>query len=73
MTWNHRVFNEPTPEGDWLTIREVYYDGDVPKGYTADPIDPSGETLEELGLVLEQMKEALCKPVLTEQDFRSQE
>jgi hypothetical protein len=71
MTWNHRVIRETQPDGsEWLGIHEVHYREDGrPRAYTAEPIGVVGETLEELAWVLDHMRIALGKPVLSDADF----
>ena len=61
MTWEYRVM----VRGDELAICEVYYceDGRV-QGYSATPVFPPGETVEELRLNCELYVTALQKPVL---------
>lgn len=81
MTWNYRVMqhDHETPIiGDdgkpvietSFDIHEVYYSTDGnPVSYTSDPIAVSGESIDGLGWVLDRMREAVAKPVLTEADF----
>ena len=48
--WNHRVVKSILPNGlAWFSVREVFYNdkGEV-NGYTKDPVDISGETVEDL-------------------------
>ena len=61
MTWEYRVMLRD----DELAIYEVYYyeDGRV-QGYSATPVFPAGETIEELRLNCELYVAALQKPVL---------
>ncbi|MFL5802419.1 MAG: hypothetical protein ACJ8CR_11860 [Roseiflexaceae bacterium] len=67
ITWNYRVFREEN--GDY-TIREVIYDDDgAVLGCTADPVEPYGQSLEDLARELEWFKEALTLPVLTLDDM----
>lgn len=69
MSWNHRVvkrmikgLNEEVPS---FGIHEAFYDknGRV-WGITQEPMDPHGETIEELRQDLEWMMKALEHPVL---------
>jgi hypothetical protein len=71
MTWNYRVVKHTDSEGiTHFGIHEVYYDKDGrPSMYTESAMAPYGETLEELAEDLERMREALIKPVLTDEDF----
>lgn len=71
-SWNYRVM-EFTAEGDsWRAIHEVHYTNGVPTAYTANPAvvfwDQDG-TNDQGPWVLDRMREALGKPVLTEKDF----
>jgi hypothetical protein len=67
MTWNYRVFREE--DGDFV-IREVFYaeDGSIIT-CTADPVEPFGNTLDELAQSIEDFKAALALPVLTLRDI----
>lgn len=69
MHWNHRVMRQHFDGTDEVTygIREVFYndDGSI-DGWTAEPIDPHGETVEELRADLERMLACLDRPVLDE-------
>ena len=69
MHWNHRVMirhHEGTDETS-MGIREVFYDDDGNiDAWTADDMDPHGETLEELRADLERMLACLERPVLDE-------
>jgi hypothetical protein len=71
MTWNHRVLK--TKDGvdgsDWYAIHEVFYEDGKPRSYTANPIDVSGESIDDIRWVLERMRECLDKPALTPADF----
>ena len=69
MTWNYRVVRRIVGGEVTFGIHEVYYDGDRPKTTTECPIDPYGETLEELKDDLDRMREALDKPVLNYEVF----
>lgn len=78
MGWNHRVMRHPPDPAlgereAWYAIHEVFYASDEVDDrvvdssqtrYTADPIAPWGEDVDELRRVLEQMLAALDKPVL---------
>lgn len=76
MSWNYRVieFVQPGSDEPWQAIHEVYYDQDGnPDGYSEEPAcvsstDAAG-TVAGLGWVLDNMREALSKPVLVERDF----
>ena len=71
-TWTYRVVRQIHPEGDSYTIREIYTDTEIANGkpvrtitaFSAEPEYPMGETPQELMENLEQMMEALKKPML---------
>lgn len=70
MTWNDRVLRRVVrlPDGaEEVTfgIHEVFYNtkGEV-TGFTQEPVDVSGDSLEELELVLQHFARALREPVL---------
>ena len=75
MSWNYRVIyhHEEQPGESWHGIHEVYYaedNDDHPVSYKTDHIGVmSTEGIEGLGWVLDRMREALAKPVLTPGDF----
>lgn len=67
ITWNYRVFREENGE---YVIREVFYaDDGAALGCTDDPVEPYGQSLEELARELESFQEALTLPVLTLADM----
>ena len=67
MTWNYRVFRED--DGDYV-IREVFYDEEgTVLGCTADPVEPYGQSLEELARDIEWFQEAVTLPALTLADM----
>ena len=67
MTWNYRVFRENEHE---YVIREVFYadDGTI-LACTAEPVEPFGQSIEELARSIEDLKAALQLPVLTFDDI----
>ena len=71
ITWNYRVFREAN--GDYI-IREVFYkeDGFI-IGCTENPVEPWGQSLEELARDIASFKEALTLPVLTLADIPANE
>ena len=72
MGWNHRVLRHIYTEETWLAIHEVYYDDEGnPNSCTVDPIEPGGETLDELKAGLELMMKACEKPILDYEYFES--
>lgn len=58
--WNYRVM---VKEGEYA-IHEVYYEGERVSNYTAEPVSPSGESIEELTNDVRSYLSALEKPVL---------
>jgi len=81
MSWNYRVFKTIHENSTEYDIREIYYESGNdknPTAYTADPVKPeafwedvNSTPIDDLRWQLEQMLEALDKPVLTEQDFNN--
>lgn len=83
MSWNYRVIEKDgflprelqTYKNEKVTfyeIHEVYYDneGNITM-FSADPISPYGDDLDDLAKDLEKIKEALKKPVLKYSDISS--
>ena len=68
MRWNHRAMRTVHDNGEVAySIREVFYDDDgTIEGWTAEAMDPHGETLDELRADLVRMLACLGKPVLDE-------
>jgi len=67
--WNYRVIKRLETPGDesCYQVHEVYYDSDGNiEMWIDDPVEPSGESLEELREDLKHFSEALQKPVLVE-------
>lgn len=64
--WNHRIMRRQFKGfPSRVAIYEVFYDAKKePVTWTADPVYPSGETMEELRAVLQSMMDALDRPVL---------
>jgi len=54
----------------WLAIHEVYYKetGEC-RAYTENPVSVFADDVAGIGWVLDRMREALEKPVLSESDF----
>ena len=69
MTWNYRVIEFPDVE-PYRQIHEVHYEDGKPSTYTYRPAGVSWYISEDPGDILEMMKLALDKPVLTPEDFR---
>ncbi|MCA1782025.1 MAG: hypothetical protein LC679_07580 [Intrasporangiaceae bacterium] len=72
MNWNHRVMRKTHDTGEVAySIREVFYESDGEDagkiiGWTADAMDPHGETLDELRADLARMLAACDRAVLDE-------
>lgn len=73
MTWNNRVvkrvYRKGSIEETLYEIHECFYEGkpgpdNEARSCTIDPIDPHGETLEELRETLVRMLAATYQPVL---------
>ena len=67
--WNYRVVHRlhKHPKGDEhvYAIHEAYYNSaGLVEAVTQNPVEPWGETLEELKTSLQRMNEALAKPIL---------
>jgi hypothetical protein len=70
MTWNHRVVRKVYPSGVVMFgIHEVLYKDYLPNLVTENPIDLSGESMEELRETLDWIMKALSQPVLEYSDF----
>jgi len=66
--WYHRVVKSILPNGlEWFSVREVFYDdkGEV-DGYTKDPVDISGETVEGLKEYCQWILNCFDKDVIVE-------
>lgn len=73
MTWNYRVIEFATPDGEpWRAIHEVFYGADgQPMSYGENPASVVwDEGLSEPHGVLMRMLAALNQPVLIETDFK---
>ena len=64
MKWNYRIISEKAPYGVFYQIYEVYYDDGKIIGMTESPCKPYGDDVEELRSNLEQMLQALDRPIL---------
>jgi hypothetical protein len=77
-SWNYRVMEFTHGEETWRALHEVHYENGVPRGYSTGPAvvmwdggeAASGNAAAEG--ILRNMRDSLAKPVLREQDFRSQ-
>ena len=66
--WNHRVVKQVLDDGlDWYSVREVFYneDGDI-CGYTQEPVDISGESIESLRQYCQWVLGCLYKDILVD-------
>lgn len=70
MTWDYRVIKYNTNGNVYYKIHEVYYNekGEI-ELYTEEPIEPHGDTLEELIKDIEFMAEATKKPVISKKEL----
>lgn len=76
MSWNYRVIEFVTPEGEpWRAIHEVYYESDgKPWLYSEKPAGVVwDEGRDEAVSILNRMMDALNKPVLVERDFKREQ
>lgn len=67
--WNYRVVRTYHQKEEISTfhIHEVYYDDDDKiERWSMDPMDPFGNTFEDIQIDVEHMLEAFTRPVLTE-------
>ena len=70
MTWNYRVIRKCHTETDSVTyhVHEVYYGGDGSiKKWTEEPVEPLGETPEELREDIRYFLRAFRFPILEEE------
>jgi len=64
--WNHRVVKAKYSDGtEYYSVREVFYndDGSI-FGYTSEPVDVSGESMEDLKEYIQWCLDCLDKPML---------
>jgi hypothetical protein len=65
MHWNYRIVQDNNGGDDWYSLREVYYRKDnKPWAWTEEPMEPMGDTIDELRGDFEAMKEAFERPML---------
>lgn len=70
MSWDHRVMRHREGDAVWYAVHEVYYDeAGRPTACTENPVEPFGETFEELRDDLHLFAKALEKPVLDYDDI----
>ena len=73
MTWNHRIVRRIYDTGDvYYAIHEVYYDeAGEPTGCTALPSVIMEDSVEDLAITLDRIRECLDKPIYDyEEDFK---
>ena len=63
MHWNHRVIRDK----NGYSIRETYYQGKK-VGWTEDPNEVTGETLEDLKHYYKQMAEAFERDIIEDHE-----
>lgn len=65
--WNHRVVKHTDKSGDTYAIHEAHYDeAGAVAGWTENPCRLLANSIEDLRWQLDQMQQALEKPVLTD-------
>ena len=66
MHWNHRVIKAVDNNGEEsYSVREVFYNNDgTIYAYDSDPVDLTGETMEDLKQYLDWCYKSLDTPVL---------
>ncbi len=65
MSWNYRVIRTDHAETGITTfgIHEVFYGADgSARGFTTKEVGVVADTVDEIGLVLDRMREALTRP-----------
>ena len=64
--WNHRVVKQKLTDGtDWFSVREVFYNDDgTIFAYSEDPIEISGESIDELRQSAQWVLACLDKEIL---------
>ena len=61
--WNHRMTVQVVDGEELWDVRELYYDADDNVvGWTAEPVGPHGETVEELRSDLARFQRVAAKP-----------
>ena len=71
MFWNNRIVCTTDDEGNhWYGTHEVFYEDDGKLAcYTANPVEPGAETMNDLEDIILMYGEAMKRPVLYEEDF----
>lgn len=67
--WNERVLRRVVCGEATFAVHEVYYTDSKPTSCTTDPVEPHGETLDELRQAVERHARACDLPVLDYDDF----
>lgn len=65
--WNHRVLKQKINGEDFYSVREVFYndDGSI-YAYTANPVEISGESIEDIRQYCQWILNCLDTPVLVD-------
>jgi len=72
--WNYRIIKKTVKEEVVYGVHEVFYDASgSPKACTESPVEPWGESLDELIADIERMRAAADKPTLNYDDFSHDE
>jgi hypothetical protein len=69
MTWNYRVVHRVAKGEHIYAIYEAYYKRNKPISITEEPVNPQGETMDELKDDFAYYLRALEEPVLEFADF----
>jgi len=69
LTWNYRIIVDDTNETPWYGIHEVYYIDDEPIDHTVSQSSVFGANIEDLNLIMADMKQAFNHPVLKKSQF----
>ena len=72
MTWNHRVIKRKYDTGEtYYAVHEVYYDDSgKPSSVTVLPVGIFEDTIDDLAITIDRLRECLSKPVLDyDKDF----
>jgi hypothetical protein len=69
MSWKYQFIRFGEEDNSFIELNEVYYTEGKPTHHCRASV--SGETLESIQWVVEQIQKAYILPILTEQDFKS--
>jgi len=66
MSWDHRVVRQTLPDGSyWYSVREVFYNDDgTIYAYTENPVNISGESIEDLREYIQWILHCTSEPML---------